>query len=191
MRDLSPEPEPVGVMEREKRGPMRDGVRGALLAVFETHYDELIAFARRKVECPALAADIVQESYARLAGGPPAADVRNPRAFLYRIVGNRAVDHLRQHRSRSKYMMPEPPSEEIADRHPSAEAVIDARQRLALLARAVDELPPRCRQVFVLRKVEGMDQADIARLLGISRNMVEKHLRKALLHCAARLQDGD
>ena len=81
--------------------------------------------------------------------------------------------------------------EEVPDRSPSAETRIDARERLAILAGAVEELPPRCREVFMLRKVEGLDQAEIARRLGISRNMVEKHLRKALLVCAARLKESD
>ena len=170
---------------------MGDGAVRSLLAAFEAHYDDLVRFAQRKVDCPALAADIVQESYARLASGGALEPVRNPRAFLYRMVGNRAIDHLRQHQSRSKYVVPEPPSDEIADRQPPPDAVIDARKRLVLLARAVDELPPRCRQVFVLRKVEGLDQAEIARTLGISRNMVEKHLRKALLHCSMRLENFD
>lgn len=167
---------------------MQDGEARPLLAAFETHYDELTAFVRRKVDCPALAADIVQETYVRLAGGRVPDAARNPRAFLYRVAANLTVDHLRQRRSRAKYVSSEPLAEEVADAQPSAEAAVEARQRLALLASAVDELPPRCRQVFVLRKLEGLDQAEIAETLGISRNMVEKHLRKALLHCAMRLQ---
>jgi RNA polymerase sigma factor (sigma-70 family) len=70
----------------------------------------------------------------------------------------------------------------------SPERIALARERLALLAAAMDELPPRCREVFVLRQVEQLDQAEIARRLCISRNMVEKHLRKALLHCRARVE---
>lgn len=170
---------------------MQDGGASSLLVAYEAHYDELIAFVRRKVDCPALAADIVQETYVRLAGGPAPGLARNPRAFLYRVAGNLVIDHLRQRQSRAKHVTSDPLPEAVADAEPSAEARLEARQRLALLAAAVDELPPRCRQVFILRKLEGLEQAEIAEALGISRNMVEKHLRKALLHCAMRLKQLD
>ncbi len=52
----------------------------------------------------------------------------------------------------------------------------------------VDELPEKCRQVFILRKFRDYDQQQIADELSISRRMVEKHLQKALSHCRTRLQ---
>ena len=170
---------------------MKDPAARPLVAALQTHYEELLAFVRRKVRCPALAADIVQETYIRVASGSSAAAIENPRAFLYRVAGNLAIDHARQERARAKYVTAEPLPEDVPDARPAADAAIDARQRLAILTRAVDELPPRCRQVFVLRKFEGLDQAEIARTLGISRNMVEKHLRKAFLHCAMRLRQDE
>src|SRR5690606_5475397 len=106
-------------------------------------------------------------------------DVANPRAFLYRVAGNLAIDHLRREQARAKYVTSGTVPEATPDATPSAEAALDARQRLALLMRAVDELPPRCRQVFVMRKIDGLSQAAISAALGIGRNMVEKHLRKA------------
>lgn len=165
-----------------------------LRAAVESHYDELVAFVRRKVNCPVLAADIVQETCTRLVSRRAAASIANPRAFLYRIAGNLVIDHLRQEQRRARYVRPALPTDdiaEVADTAPSAESALEAKRRLTRLVRAVDELPPRCREVFVLRKFEGLEQAEIAATLGISRNMVEKHLRKALLHCAARLDEHD
>ena len=170
---------------------MHDSAARPLLAAFEVYYDELLAFVRRRVNCPAFAADIVQDTYVRVASGGLPTSVANPRAFLYRVAGNLALDHLRREATRSAYVGPELSPAEVSDPQPSAETAIESRQRLALLMRAVEELPPRCRQVFVLRKVDGLDQAEIAQTLGISRNMVEKHLRKALLHCALRLRQAD
>ncbi|WP_422368091.1 RNA polymerase sigma factor [Pelagibius sp.] len=168
-----------------------NGAVEPVTAALRMHYDELIAFVRRRVRCSALADDIVQETYVRLASTDKSAEIENPRALLYRVAGNLAIDHLRREKTRAKYVMQKPLSEEVADAQPSVEAMIDARQRVAILMQAVDELPPRCREVFVLRKFEGRHQAEIARSLGISRNMVEKHLRKALLHCALRLKARD
>ena len=166
---------------------MDDSAANPLATPFISHYDELFAFVRRRVRCPSLAADIVQETYVRLANARLSAAVENPRALLYRIAGNLAIDHIRQEKARAKYLTAEPPDETVADTQPSAERTVAAKQRLAALIRNVDDLPPRCRQVFILRKLHGLGQAEIAKSLGISRNMVEKHLRNALLHCATRL----
>src|SRR3546814_9917082 len=80
-------------------GSMTDGAAKPLLAAIETHYGELTAFVRRKARCPALAADIVQETYVRLASGSTPASIANPRAFLYRVASNLAVDHLRDRKN--------------------------------------------------------------------------------------------
>ena len=57
------------------------------------------------------------------------------------------------------------------------------RQRIAIVGRAIDGLPPRCRDAFLLCKRDHLSPAEAAETLGISRNMVEKHLRHALKHC--------
>ena len=167
---------------------MDNSAASPLPAAAVGHYDELSVFVRRMVRCPAIAADIVQETYLRLASASLSATVENPRALLYRVAGNLAIDHLRHERTRAKYLTVGPLAENVADTQPSAERAIDAKQRLAAVVQIVDQLPPRCRQVFVLRKFGGVEQAEIARMLGISRNMVEKHLRHALLQCTLRLR---
>jgi len=62
-----------------------------------------------------------------------------------------------------------------------------ARYRLRILAAAVDDLPPRCREVFLMSRLDGLGNGEIAGRLGISRNMVEKHIIKAMMHCRRRL----
>ncbi|MGH8547062.1 MAG: sigma-70 family RNA polymerase sigma factor, partial [Methylococcales bacterium] len=69
----------------------------------------------------------------------------------------------------------------------SSEDWLAVRQKLEILDRAVAELPPKCRQVFLLRKVEQLSHAEIAERLGISRSMVEKHLHRAMMHCRDRI----
>ena len=62
---------------------------------------------------------------------------------------------------------------------------VDARQRLRAFAETIAALPPRCREAFVLSRFEGLANGEIAGRLGISRNMVEKHVMRALLACRA------
>ena len=161
----------------------------ALIETYERHRGQLISFVRAKVGCAAAAADIVQDTYLRLAQRNGSAPVANPRAFVYQVARNLALDHLRQARTHGQSVTSSPVPDQIDSRAPSAETLMIDRQRLSRLNLAIAELPPRCRTVFVLRKLNGLDQAEIASLLRISRNMVEKHLRKALAHCLARLED--
>lgn len=155
--------------------------------VIDACYGELRAFARRKVGNMSLAEDLVQEAMARLAATDGA---HNPRALLYRILGNLVIDHRRRERTRMAVIDDGADGLEQADGSIDVEAQVSARQELALLEKAVAELPPRCRECFVLRRFHDLSQAEISERMGISRNMVEKHLRNATLHCARRLSEG-
>ncbi|WP_417318674.1 sigma-70 family RNA polymerase sigma factor [Emcibacter sp.] len=160
-----------------------------------SYYEELLAFVRGRGYVSSSAFDIVQETFLRFFSGvdKQTIDIRtveNPRAYLYRIAGNLVIDENRRSVTRARYMIDEKSSDGdeqnddlIADR------VVEGRQRLRFLAQAVGELPPRCQQVFRLRKVEQKSSREIADQLGISRNMVEKHLRRAIIYCRQRLEE--
>src|SRR4029078_1909724 len=68
----------------------------------------------------------------------------------------------------------------VSDDRPSSEAYVSARQELRLLQVALDSLPPRCRQVVVMRKVEGLSQKDVAKAMGITVETVENQVAKGM-----------
>ena len=72
---------------RKPAGPQSD-VAAAVLK----HYEELRAFIRRKVGCPATAADLLQETYLRVATANAGASIENQRAYVYRVAGNLVTD---------------------------------------------------------------------------------------------------
>lgn len=153
-------------------------------------YDlELRRVMYRRCGCLETAADIVQETYQRMSAGNLWQQADNPRAMLHRIAANLATDHERRDLVRYRYAQQAGLSSE--DLQPAdglnPEQITVARQRLDKLVEAVNTLPPKCRAVFVLRKFEELSHAEIAERLGISRNMVEKHLR----HAIRTLQDID
>ena len=75
------------------------------------------------------------------------------------------------------------------DEAPDAASVLSARQRLAAVIAAVQELGPQTQRVFRLHKLEGLSHSETAARLGISRSAVEKHMIAVLKHLARRLPE--
>ncbi|HEX7817318.1 RNA polymerase sigma factor [Dyella sp.] len=171
--------------------PHKPDGRGRLLRALQANYDSLRRFAERRIRSREYAADVVQETYVRIATLDEHATIENPLAFLYRVTGNLSMDWLREREVRERHVESGALPEHVVDGAPDGEARLLSQQRLEVLAVAVAELPPRCGEVFRLRKLEHLSSQDIAQRLGISRNMVEKHLRKALLHCQAKLDEAE
>ncbi len=168
------------------------GGRGAnpLLAAVETYYEELTAFVRRRVRCPALTADIVQETWLKAAAVDPNLTVDNPRAYLYRVAGNLATDRLRQDDAHGRHTVHGPPSEDVPSREPLADAIVQAREEMGILLAALRELPAVHRKAFVLYKGHGLSMKEVAATLGLSPRTVEKHVAKAMVHCRRRLREA-
>lgn len=158
-----------------------------LLSAFTRHYEALLSHVSRRIGNPAVASDVVQDTFLRIQASVPATEVASPTAYLFRVADNLAIDHLRQETARARHFSPDADYEAVAAPEPSPEHALDYKQRLQRLEAAIAELPPKCREVFLLHKFDGLSHGEIAEQLGISRSMVEKHVMKALAHCRDRL----
>lgn len=157
-----------------------------LAKVIERCYGELKSYARLKVGDDTIAEELVQEACLRLVTTGKDAPF-NPRAYLYRILSNLVTDHHRR-KARFNRSFVQTDTFDAEDDRPGMERELIARQRLAILVQAVSELPPRCRECFVLRRFDGLSHAEIAARMNITRSAVEKHLSAATVHCARRLK---
>ncbi|MEM9683305.1 MAG: RNA polymerase sigma factor [Pseudomonadota bacterium] len=145
-------------------------------------------FLFRMLRCEDAAAEVTQEAFLRLLRLGPRDGIRDARAYLFQIAANAARDRLKQDRRQVAIREDRTRTDSIRLAEPSAEASAIGQERLRLIARTVDDLPPRCRQVFLMSRMDGLSNTDIAKRLGISRNAVEKHIIKAMLRCRRRLQ---
>lgn len=139
--------------------------------LFAHHYRPLCLYALHYVGAADAAEDIVQECFVSLWQHEP----RNPRAFLYTAVRNRCIDHLRRARLDMVDMEPHDLEGVIRDDEAQRRSEDEAR-----LWEAIDRLPERCRQVFLMSKRDGMRYKEIAGELGISERTVEHQVAKAM-----------
>lgn len=168
----------AGHMGVASQSPVEAPAQG-LTAAYLSLYGRLKASLTRRTGSAEVAEDLVQDAYLRLAAKDGVA-VATPEAYVWRTVGNLALDYRRGAGVRGLAIEPERLLDAVPDPAPSAERRLTDQARLKQVLAIIPRLPPRCREVFVLRKLEGLDQAEIAARLGVSRNMVEKHLRRAL-----------
>jgi RNA polymerase sigma-70 factor (ECF subfamily) len=135
--------------------------------------------------------ELLQEVYARLlvSGSSDEPEVRSVRAFALTIARNVAFDWLRHRQVVPIELVADLEALEVLDEGEQIEEIVNSHQELAMLVKAIQDLPDRCRQVFTLRKVYGYSQKEIALRLNISENTVEQHLTKAARRCAQALFD--
>jgi RNA polymerase sigma factor (sigma-70 family) len=163
--------------------------------VFEHHYRELLNFLARKLNDRDSAADVAQESYVRALTLQQSGElIADPRAMLYRIARNLVVDRHRHDRVRdhddidalAETEQPQAPA------HWQPEEALAAAQTSRAYVAAIESLPPRCREAFILHVCDELSQAQVAERMGISRSMVEKHIVRGMLacrQCRRRLDD--
>lgn len=160
-------------------------------------YGELLASIWRQTRCVHRAQDVLHDAFVRLALRGPRETIAQPHAYLRTVVRSVLVDHGKEAARYLAYDFTTPDVDDAAANTahwpdgterlalPSAEHLADMAQRLRAVQQILDCLPPRCREVFWLFRVEGHSQADIAQHLGISLNMVERHVMRALIDLRA------
>lgn len=159
---------------------MRDALVHALQAQEESR---LKRFFQRRLGNREDAADATQETFLRMLSVPRTTLIENPQAYLFQVARSVASMTAARAKREAHLFLPEEMGAGFADEAPGQDRIVHARQGLLLMARAIAELPNRCQQVFILSRLHGLSNGEIALELGISRNMVEKHIIRALLHC--------
>ena len=128
--------------------------------------------------------DLVQETYARLLRVSDPQRLVHARAFLFTTARNVAIDHFR--RTRRTPVDPIDDNTEIAllEPAPGAGETLDRAERHEAMLTALGTLPDRCREVMLLRYVDGFSAQEIAAHLGLAPATVRVHLMKGVRDCA-------
>ena len=168
----------------------KDKFLAELVALHGTRLEKFLA---RKLDNPEDAAEVAQDAFLRLHRMEQPEQLDNARAFLFQVASNLAIDQLRRKTLHFRFLNAEkglavdgePP--DINAIAASPEQIISAREKLDAIYGAVDELPFKTKQAFLLHRKNGLSYNDIAREMGVSVSSVEKYILQALKHCRARL----
>lgn len=179
-----------------------DGLAGSakldLDAAIVAYYDDIRMAVRKRGAGQNQATEIVHDLYLQLSRKPDhLRGKRSVRAFLIRAAINLRLDRMRRTAFEARLF------EALeSDDHPAApasaappglalESRLDRPKRLSFLQQAILDLPPQCRNVFIAHRIAGMDKDEIAGALRIRRGMVNRHLKKAMLHLLDRMEEFD
>ncbi len=159
----------------------------------EAHYEEIVAAIGRRGHSRGAARDIVHDLYLKLAARPEAlSGKRSLHGFLCRAAINLGIDRFRRERFEARlFSGTEFEAHNVASETAAPDRGLVVEARIAMLRDAIRELPARRRAVFILHRFYGHTPDEIAFKLKITRNMVDRHLRRALAHCLDRLLQMD
>lgn len=144
------------------------------------HEAELRVWLSRRTLSGIEVDDVVQETYAILAGMESTDHIRDPRTYMFEVAKSVVLLALRRSRIITIDAVAEAEALQIPANEPGPETIAADRQELGRVAALIAGLPARCREVFILRKVQGLSQRQVAERLGLSESTIEKHLIKAL-----------
>jgi len=153
------------------------------IALYKDRQKKLVRYVQRFLRSTAEAEDISQEAFLRAYAAEVGGATAYSEALLYTVAKNLALSELRKRTTRA--------SEEYEDLlHSGAnqsrsdpEAQVIDRDLIACVERAMSRMPPKCLEVFQMRKIDDMSHAEISAQLGISVKTIERHLTKALRIC--------
>lgn len=144
------------------------------------HEPALRAWLTRKRAAGIDVDDVIQETYTVLAARETVDDIRHPRAYLFQVAHSIVAAHVRRARVVSIQAAEDLEGFDPADDAASPEQVVIDRYELKGLAEAIAAMPGQTRQAFILRRVHGLSQREIADRMRLSESTIEKHIARGV-----------
>ena len=164
---------------------IKKGDDAAFSRLFDRFYTPLCFFASKYVSDLDLARSLVQQFFVDLWVKREKLDIHSsPKSYLYRSVKNRCIDYLRTRKKTIPVSMNGENDSSVPFQDLVEEAEINEK-----LNRAINQLPEKCREIFVLCRFENMKYSEIAKHLNISVKTVEMQMGIALKKLRQSLSD--
>lgn len=173
-----------------------DSTRLQFSNIYITYYPKLIRFAKEYVGINEDAENIVQDIFLRIWERQDTIHlIENVNAYLFRLVKNKCLDYLRYRLSIEKYNKTVQNSFEAEmnlkmqslDRFD--DSFISEKSMEDIVNEAINSLPPKCREIFLLSRLEGLKYREISERFNISVNTVENQMSIALKKLRIKLKE--
>lgn len=153
----------------------------AFQTLFSKEYNNLCHYALSYLKDSHWAEDVVQETFIKFWEQQKVpADVPEARFYLVTAVRNNCISALRKQKNNKTQYTEDSPEPEPEPFITARQAKEEARERAAKIAAALDQLPPKCKEVFLLIKLHGMSYKQAAETLGLSLSTIENQMGKAI-----------
>jgi RNA polymerase sigma-70 factor (ECF subfamily) len=185
---MNPAPLPPNVEPAPNADTAPSGASIDVAELFRDHNAALLRFAAAKLGSEQEARDVAQEAYVRLLQLDRPETIGYLRAFLFKIASNLAMDRLR-----ARKRMPSTQAfadEDVVPFELYPERHCAGREMVGVIRSALAELPTKCREIFVLHRLEGLSRAEIAARTGLGERMVRLYMARALEHVRRRLDEA-
>ncbi|MDZ4730438.1 MAG: RNA polymerase sigma factor [Xanthomonadales bacterium] len=130
--------------------------------------------------------DVVQETFLKAFVAEIKTEVHYPKAFLFKVAKHIALHEIEKKvNATTDYVADINDTRFVNESHEvGADEALELKRKLFVFSKALAALPPKCRQVFYMRKVEGLQVKEIARVLQMTVSGVEKHVATGLVKCS-------
>ncbi|MBN1560224.1 sigma-70 family RNA polymerase sigma factor [candidate division KSB1 bacterium] len=191
MSDLKLQPD---ISDEELIRRFQEDDFAAYNAIVHRYKDQLLNFAYRFLGNVEEAEDIVQETFLRLYRNKHAyRQIAKFSTWIYTIAGNLAKTELRKRKRRRVVSISdmgfEDKDHEIKDELANTEQVANSALTEKIIQQAIDELPPRFRQVIILRDIQELSYEEVGSILRIPLGTVKSRVNRARLKLQAKLKD--
>jgi RNA polymerase sigma-70 factor (ECF subfamily) len=132
--------------------------------------------------------DVVQESYLRIWKARAAHPIDSAKGFLFTIARHLAIDWVKKSQATAEIEGRDLLALSVVDQEPDAFERLSYQEKVDLLSDVLAELPDRCREIVVLRRLRCLPQKEVAARLGISERTVENLLARGLQRCVRSIQ---
>ena len=158
---------------------IRSGRESAYQLLFELYYQVLVIFAKKYLDDLDTARDVVQEFFVYLYESRHSVIIQTSlKSYLFSSVKNRCLNQLRHEGVREKHRNMIRHSE--IGREPDLDEMMDATELEARIFNIVSQLPEKCRRIYIMSRVDGKRNGEIAKELNLSIRTVETQISKAL-----------
>lgn len=169
-------------------GRIRAGDKAAFEYVFKTYYKYLCAYANQMLSDSDLSEEVVQTLFFHLWEKRESFSVNTSlKSYLFRAVHNSCMNYIRHHKIREIYA--ENIKHEVGNTGVQPSHDMDLKALQHQIARAVDQLPPERKKVFMMIRFEERKYKEVADILGISVKTVENQMGKAMAFLRLALKD--